>query len=134
MISLIYTKKICLTKWVDVLELHGWRRCISRVWYGGNWPQGPYILWQVRFKTFLFFLLWFVFKKKLCVWTMCNFFFSEVGCFFCVGIITLTNIHMMEWCKKLFMVKLNHVDYYILKRFSVRKRLPMKNLRYVNSG
>jgi len=57
-------KKKYLTKWVDVLQLHGWRRRTSKVWYGGYWPQGPYILWQVRFKTLIFFFWWFVLKKN----------------------------------------------------------------------
>ncbi len=79
------------------------------------------------------FEILFIFCFVICLKKLCVILFILKWVFFCVGVITLTNIYMIEQCNKLFTVKLNPIDYYILKRFSARKRPPMKSLRYVNS-
>jgi hypothetical protein len=53
----------------------------------------------------------------------------------CVGfvnIIILTNIYVIKLCNKISLVSSNVAVYCILKRFLMRRTLPMTSLRYAN--
>jgi hypothetical protein len=54
------------------------------------------------------------------------------GFFFGIGIFRLTSTYVIKRCNKLFLVKVDLVNCYVLRRHSTKKRLLMKKLRYVN--
>jgi hypothetical protein len=49
--------------------------------------------------------------------------------FFYVGTIKLTSIYMVEWCNELFLVRIDLVNCYILKRLLVKKKVAYEKIK-----
>jgi hypothetical protein len=94
------------------------------VWYESNMPHGPYFIWQVSFLNFLFYFFGFnLFDLILFLkWKLVIF----------IVITRLTSTYVIECCNILFLVSSDLVNYCILKRLLVRRRLHMKKLREVD--
>jgi hypothetical protein len=52
--------------------------------------------------------------------------------FFGISIFRLIRIYIIEQCNKLFLIRVDLVNCYFFMRLSMKKRMLMKKLKYVN--